>query len=43
VGFKLFEGWETETMHAHGWARAAQPETPACPLDPPDLTSRWRG
>lgn len=21
----LFEDWETETMHAHGWARAPQP------------------
>ncbi|MGA5143237.1 hypothetical protein [Streptomyces azureus] len=34
---------ETETMHAHGWARAAQPEPPACPLAPPGLTSRGRG
>ncbi|MFJ4893815.1 DUF6300 family protein [Streptomyces sp. NPDC088788] len=23
---RLFEAWETETMHAHGWARAPRPE-----------------
>lgn len=22
----LFEAWETETMHAHGWARAPEPD-----------------
>lgn len=26
---RLFEAWETETMHAHGWARA--PQTEAAP------------
>ncbi|MFF4542144.1 hypothetical protein [Streptomyces aureus] len=25
---KLFEDWETETMHSHGWSRALHPETP---------------
>ncbi|MDI6521702.1 DUF6300 family protein [Streptomyces coelicoflavus] len=25
---QLFEDWETETMHAHGWARAPQPDAP---------------
>ncbi|MFF1517994.1 DUF6300 family protein [Streptomyces sp. NPDC058305] len=24
---QLFDAWETETMHAHGWARSPQPET----------------
>jgi hypothetical protein len=33
---KLFEDWETETTHAHGWARAAarsttQPTGPSAP------------
>jgi hypothetical protein len=41
---KLFEDWETETMHAaHGWARAEQPEAPACPPAPPGLTPRGQG
>jgi hypothetical protein len=25
---QLFQDWETETMHAHGWARAQEPEAP---------------
>jgi hypothetical protein len=28
---KLFEDWKTETMHAHGWARAPWPEAPPAP------------
>ncbi|WP_143659728.1 DUF6300 family protein [Streptomyces pharetrae] len=40
---KLFEDWETETMHAQGWARAEQPEAAACPPAPPGLTPRGRG
>ncbi|MGX1887123.1 DUF6300 family protein [Streptomyces sp. NPDC055287] len=28
---KLFEDWEAETMHAHGWARAPQTEAPPSP------------
>ncbi|MFE4631392.1 DUF6300 family protein [Streptomyces mirabilis] len=40
---QLFEDWETETMHAHGWARAAQHEAPVCPPAPPGLTPRGRG
>jgi hypothetical protein len=33
---RLFEDWETETMHAHGWARAPQSE--AAPGARPHLT-----
>jgi hypothetical protein len=40
---QLFEDWETETMHAHGWARAAPPEAPASPPAPFGLTPRGRG
>ncbi|MEU0111492.1 DUF6300 family protein [Streptomyces sp. NPDC006251] len=40
---QLFEDWEAETMHAHGWARAEQPEAPACPPAPPGLTPRGQG
>ncbi|MFI7019965.1 DUF6300 family protein [Streptomyces sp. NPDC050164] len=40
---KLFEGWETETMRAHGWSRAAQREAPACPPAPLGLTPRGQG
>ncbi|WP_221360890.1 DUF6300 family protein [Streptomyces beigongshangae] len=40
---QLFEDWETETMHAHGWARAQEPETPSSPPTPPGLTPRGRG
>jgi hypothetical protein len=40
---KLFEDWETETMHTHGWVRAEEPEAPACPPAPPGPTSRGRG
>jgi len=32
---KLFEDWEAETMHAHGWVRAPQPE--ASPNPPAHL------
>ncbi|MFK0112078.1 DUF6300 family protein [Streptomyces sp. NPDC091217] len=32
---QLFEDWETETMHAHGWARAQEPEAPPSPLPHP--------
>ncbi|WP_055616342.1 DUF6300 family protein [Streptomyces phaeochromogenes] len=39
----LFEDWETETMHAHGWARAQEPEVPFSPPAPPGLTPRGRG
>ncbi len=28
---QLFEDWETETMHAHGWSRTPQPEAPPSP------------
>ncbi|WP_405778843.1 DUF6300 family protein [Streptomyces sp. NBC_01378] len=31
---QLFEDWETETMHAHGWSRAPQPEAPPSPPAP---------
>ncbi|MFI8194515.1 DUF6300 family protein [Streptomyces sp. NPDC085946] len=31
---ELFEAWETETMHAHGWVHAPQPR-PAQPTSPP--------
>lgn len=40
---RLFEDWETETMHAHGWARADPPAVPASPPAPPGLTPRGRG
>lgn len=40
---QLFEDWETETMHAHGWARAPQLEPPTSPAPPPGLTPRGRG
>lgn len=38
---QLFEDWETETMHTHGWARAPQPEPPASL--PPHLSLVPRG
>ncbi|WP_327675393.1 MULTISPECIES: DUF6300 family protein [unclassified Streptomyces] len=28
---KLFEDWVTETMHAHGWVRAPEPDAPPGP------------
>ncbi|MFJ8955336.1 DUF6300 family protein [Streptomyces sp. NPDC102381] len=31
---RLFEGWETETMHAHGWVRAPEPDAPPGPPVP---------
>ena len=40
---QLFEDWETETMHAHGWARAQEPAAPFSPPAPPGLTPRGRG
>ncbi|MFJ8786972.1 DUF6300 family protein [Streptomyces sp. NPDC102476] len=40
---QLFEDWETETMHAHGWARAPQFAPPESPAPPPGLTPRGRG
>jgi hypothetical protein len=40
---KLFEDWETETMHAHGWARAPQPEAPPSSLVPLSLVPRGHG
>ncbi|MFI9829589.1 DUF6300 family protein [Streptomyces sp. NPDC051913] len=40
---KLFEDWELETMHSHGWSRVPQEATPSSPLIPPGLPSRGRG
>ncbi|MGA5442448.1 DUF6300 family protein [Streptomyces griseoincarnatus] len=40
---QLFEDWETETMHAHGWVRAQPPEAPASPPAPTWLTPRGEG
>jgi SAM-dependent methyltransferase len=42
---KLFEDWETETMHAHGWSRAEEQEghVPVHPPIPPGLTPRGQG
>ncbi|MCX5256730.1 DUF6300 family protein [Streptomyces canus] len=40
---QLFENWETETMHAHGWARATQLAPPESPAPPTGLTPRGRG
>lgn len=40
---QLFEDWESETMHAHGWARAPQPETPPSPPAQPRLLPRGHG
>jgi hypothetical protein len=40
---QLFEDWETETMHSHGWARAPQLAPPDSPAPPPGLTPRGRG
>ncbi|MFF8883176.1 DUF6300 family protein [Streptomyces flaveolus] len=40
---KLFEDWETESMHAHGWARAPQPEAPPSPPAPLRLVPRGDG
>ncbi|MFF9627256.1 DUF6300 family protein [Streptomyces griseosporeus] len=38
---KLFEDWETETMHAPGWTRAPRPEAP--PSSPTHLRLVPRG
>ncbi|GGK31532.1 hypothetical protein GCM10011583_74230 [Streptomyces camponoticapitis] len=40
---QLFEDWETETMHAHGWARAPQPEATPGPTAHPSLVPRGQG
>ncbi|WP_251021262.1 hypothetical protein [Streptomyces sp. ISL-98] len=40
---KLFEDWETETMHAHGWARAPQPEARPSPPAHLSLVPRGQG
>ncbi|MER5652679.1 DUF6300 family protein [Streptomyces sp. NPDC102256] len=45
---QLFDAWETETMHAHGWARSPQPETapgarPNLTLVPPGSGARADG
>ncbi|MFF1680776.1 DUF6300 family protein [Streptomyces sp. NPDC058256] len=40
---QLFEDWETETMHAHGWSRAAEPEAPSAPPAHPRLVPRGTG
>ncbi|MEW2426345.1 DUF6300 family protein [Streptomyces nigra] len=39
----LFEGWESETMHAHGWVRAPQSEAPPSPPAHLPLTPRGHG
>ncbi|MFE5753482.1 DUF6300 family protein [Streptomyces massasporeus] len=39
---QLFEDWETETMHAHGWARAPRLAPPDGPTPPSALTPRGR-
>ena len=39
---QLFEDWESETMHAHGWSRVPQEAAPSGPLIPPGLTPRGR-
>ncbi|MFS8202585.1 hypothetical protein ACLVWQ_28335 [Streptomyces sp. CWNU-52B] len=38
---RLLKGWESETMHAHGRARATEPET--LPAPPPHPGSVPRG
>ncbi|MFE7076479.1 hypothetical protein ACFU96_40970 [Streptomyces sp. NPDC057620] len=40
---QLFEDWETEVMHAHGWARATEPEAPPSPQVHPGLVPRGHG
>jgi hypothetical protein len=40
---QLFEDWEAETMRAHVWARAEEPEAPCSPPAPPGLIPRGRG
>ncbi|WP_326762757.1 DUF6300 family protein [Streptomyces phaeochromogenes] len=40
---RLFEDWETETMHAQGWSRAAEPEAPPAPPVHPRLVPRGQG
>ncbi|GHA73222.1 hypothetical protein GCM10010372_84510 [Streptomyces tauricus] len=40
---QLFEDWETETPHAHGWARAAEHEAPPAPPVHPRPVPRGQG
>ncbi|WAU82496.1 DUF6300 family protein [Streptomyces sp. Qhu-G9] len=40
---ELFEDWETETMHAEGWSRAAEPKAPPAPPVHPRLVPRGEG
>ncbi|MEU2026155.1 DUF6300 family protein [Streptomyces sp. NPDC016469] len=40
---QLFEDWEAETMHAHGWSRAPQPEAPSSPPAHVSLVPRGQG
>ncbi|MFE6904022.1 DUF6300 family protein [Streptomyces sp. NPDC057717] len=40
---QLFEHWEAETMHAHGWSRAPQPEAPPSPPAHLRLVPRGQG
>ncbi|WP_331726598.1 DUF6300 family protein [Streptomyces uncialis] len=40
---RLFGDWETETLHAHGWARAPEPATPPGPPVHPGLMPRGEG
>lgn len=40
---ELFEAWEDETMHAHGWARILPPEAPTSPPAHPRLIPRGHG
>ncbi|MEU6680966.1 DUF6300 family protein [Streptomyces sp. NPDC046925] len=40
---RLFEDWEDETMHTHGWARAPRTAPPPGPQARPGLTPRGRG
>ncbi|WP_440581072.1 DUF6300 family protein [Streptomyces sp. PT19] len=40
---QLFEAWETETMHAHGWTRVPQPEAPPSSPVPSHLVPRGHG
>ncbi|MGW6145677.1 DUF6300 family protein [Streptomyces sp. NPDC055140] len=40
---QLFGDWETETMHASGWARAPRPEAPSSPRAHVRLVPRGEG
>ncbi|MFD5871124.1 DUF6300 family protein [Streptomyces sp. NPDC060322] len=39
----LFCSWESEIMHAHGWARPARPEIPDAPPAPVLLAPQGLG